>query len=661
MAQVTIQQTFELAARLHDSGKLKESEQLCRRILAVEPDHADALHLMGVIAHRNGRGAEAVSFMSRAVAIRPDFPEAFYHLGIALKDAGRMDAAIAAFRRAVEINPRFPEALNNLGNALTGKKEIDAAVMALNQALAIRPEFPEALYNLGNALAAKSDLNGAIAAYGRAAALRPDHADTWYNLGIVLRDTDRPDDAEDAYRRSIALRPNFARAHNNLGNALKDQARLTEAIAEYREAMELQPENALLHSNLLYSMQYDDAYDAEALAEEHRVWNQHHAEPLAKLIQPHLNDRAPERRLRIGYVSPDFFSHCLSLFMIPLFSNQDRKSFELYCYSLVRRPDDVTERIRGYVDVWRPILGLSDAEAAAKIREDRIDILMDMTMHMMGSRLLIFAQKPAPVQLAWLAYPGTTGLSTMDYRLTDPYLDPPGVGDHLYSEKSIRLPNTFWCYDPRNSVLTVNPLPAESRGFVTFGCLNNFCKVNEPTVRLWARVLRGVEKSRMVILSPQGSHRKKLLGLFESEGVDAGRIDLVGLRPRPEYLRHYHGIDIGLDTLPYNGHTTSLDSYWMGVPVVTRVGNTIVGRAGLSQLSNLGLTELVTHTPEEFVRIAVQLANNLPRLAQMRRELRARMEASPLMDRKKFARDVEAVYRQIWRNLCAGGGTVNPA
>jgi predicted O-linked N-acetylglucosamine transferase (SPINDLY family) len=359
--------------------------------------------------------------------------------------------------------------------------------------------------------------------------------------------------------------------------------------------------------------------------------------------------------LRIGYVSPDFREHCQSFFTIPLLSNHDRKAFEIFCYADLRRPDAVTQRIRGYVDGWQSIVGMTDEEAARKIREDQIDILVDLTMHMASGRPLIFARKPAPVQAAWLAYPGSTGLSAMDYRLTDPYLDPPGLNDHFYSETSIRLPDSFWCYEPLVTELLVNPLPAQSTGHVTFGCLNNFCKINEPVLRLWAQVLKTVDRSRLMILCPEGSHRQALLDLLQREGISSDRIELVAGRPRLQYLELYHRIDLGLDSFPYNGHTTSLDSFWMGVPVVTLVGQTVAGRAGLSQLTNLGLPELIAQTSQQYVQIAADLAGDLSGLAELRRTLRERMQASPLMDAPRFARNIEAAYRQMWRNWCQHG------
>jgi predicted O-linked N-acetylglucosamine transferase (SPINDLY family) len=283
------------------------------------------------------------------------------------------------------------------------------------------------------------------------------------------------------------------------------------------------------------------------------------------------------------------------------------------------------------------------------IRGDKIDILVDLTMRMSGGRPMVFAQKPAPIQVAWLAYPGTTGLANMDYRFTDPLLDPPDVSDGDYSEQSIRLPKTFWCYDPLASEPSVNPLPASSSNHFTFGCLNNFCKLNDPTLELWSRVLAAVKNSRLILLAPLGDRRRHAL---EKLNVPADRVEFVLPVPRRQYLQTYHRIDLVLDTLPYNGHTTTLDSLWMGVPVVTLPGNTAVGRGGLSLLTNIVLPELIATDANHFVQIAAALANDLPRLSKLRSELRSRLQHSPLMDGKSFAQGVEAAYREIWQRWC---------
>jgi protein O-GlcNAc transferase len=483
-------------------------------------------------------------------------------------------------------------------------------------------------------------------------AREPKHAESLHLLGAIAHRVGKDDIAEDLIRRSIAIKPDRVVAHSNLGSILKYKGQVVEAVSEYRRAIELDPADASIDSNLVYTMLFHPGYDSKAIAEELRRWNQRHAQPLGKFVQAHSNDRSADRRLRIGYVSPDFRDHVIGRNLLPMFQHHDRKKFEIVCYSQVLRPDAATGQFRGKADGWRSILGISDEKVAEQIRTDRIDILVDLALHMAKNRLLVFARKPAPVQVTFAGYPGSTGLETMDYRLTDPYLDPPGLDDEFYSEKSYRLPHSFWCYDPLGAGVAVNALPAQTQGHITFGCLSNFCKVNEPVVRLWARVLKTVDRSRMVILCPEGNHRQRLLDLLQREGIDSDRIELVAQLPRIKYLELYHRIDVGLDGFPYNGHSTSLDSFWMGVPVVTLVGKTVVGRAGVSQLSNLGLTELIANAADEYVRIAGELAGDLPRLAELRGTLRQRMEASPLMDAAGFTRGIEAAYRQMWRTWC---------
>jgi len=487
----------------------------------------------------------------------------------------------------------------------------------------------------------------------RALAVKPDFAEAHTNLGNILKEQARLDEAVACYRRALELKPDHAETHINLGNACKDQGDLDSAVACYRQAVALKPTDAAAHSNLVYTLHFCADCDAQTLAAAHGRWNQQYAAPLATSNGPHTNDRTPDRRLRVGYVSPDFRDHVVGRNLLPLLREHDHRACDVVCYAHVLCPDSITQQFQRMTHTWRNVLALSDTALVQQIREDRIDILVDTTLHMAGNRLLVFARKPAPIQVTFAGYPGTTGLATIDYRLTDPYLDPPGLHDSDYTEESVRLPDTFWCYDPLSREPAVSALPALERGYVTFGCLNNFCKVNAALLRLWALVLRGGDRSRLGLLAAEGSHRQRTLDLLAQEGIAAERITFVAPQPRVQYLERYHGIDLGLDTVPYNGHTTSLDSLWMGVPVVTLIGATVVGRAGLSQLSNLGLPELVADGPEQFVRLAIAWANDLPRLAQLRATLRARMQHSPLMDAPRFARNGEAAYREMWRRWCS--------
>ncbi|MGA2441807.1 MAG: tetratricopeptide repeat protein [Tepidisphaeraceae bacterium] len=687
---MTVQQQLQSGLSHHQAGRLAEAEKMYRQVLVQQPDHADALHLLGVLAGQTGRldaGTElirqavrlkpdyaeaynnlgillkglgqfdeAIASYRQAIRLKPDYAEAHYNLGIALQNGGQLDQAIASYRQAVRLRADYAEAHSNLGNALKDNGSWHEAIASYRQAIRVKPDLAEAHCNLGNLLKEIGQLDEAVAACRQAIRLKPDFAEAHGNLGNALRSMGQLDEAVAACRQAIRLKPEFAEAHGNLGNALWGMGQLDEAIASFRQAVRLKPDYAKAHSNLIYTLHFHPGYDARMIYEEHRRWNQQHAEPLKKFIQPHLNNRDPERALRIGYVSPDLRDHPVGRFLVSLLAAHDPDRFEVFCYSDVRHPDRLTGLLRGHARQWRNTLGLTDERAAQLIREDQIDVLVDLTMHTAENRMLLFARKPAPVQVSYLAYCSTTGLETMDYRLTDPHLDPPGMNDAYYSEKSVRLPETDWCYPLHEQSPEVAPPPALSAGQVTFGCLNNFCKVSAQTLDLWIKLLRATPKSHLILHAKEGSHRQRVWDLLERHGIDRRRLKFVGKVPLSEYFMRYEQIDVGLDPFPYNGGTTTCDALWMGVPVVTLAGRTGVGRAGVSILANIGLPELIAQTPEQYVQIATDLAKDLPRLAELRRTLRARMQASALMDAPRFARNVETAYRQMWRNWCEAGG-----
>jgi predicted O-linked N-acetylglucosamine transferase (SPINDLY family) len=596
---------------------------------------------------------EAVACYRHALQLAPNLAVAHNNLGNALKDQGELDDAVDCYRHALQLAPGYHLAHNNLGNALKHQGKLDEAVACFRHALQLAPDYAEAHSNLGNALEDLGRFEEAVDCYRHALRLRPDLVEAHVNLGNALKRQMKLDEAVACYRHALQLAPNLAVAHNNLGNALKDLGELDEAIACYRHALQLAPDYVEAHSSLVYALLYHPDCDADSHLREAQRWHERHAEQLARFEQPHENDPDPDRRLRVGYVSPNFRDHALGFFLVPLLSNHDRNQVEVYCYSGVIRPDPITDRLRACTDVWRSTVGLTDSSLAALIQDDRIDILVDITLHMEGSRLLTFARRPAPVQVTWLGYPGTTGLSAIRYRLTDPHLDPPDATDTLYTERSVYLPDSFWCYDPlAPDVVPVNELPALGGKPFTFGCLNNFCKVNSATLALWVSVLQAVPGSRLLLLAPSGSARDRLRTHFERAGVAGELVEFVDRQRRPDYLQTYQQIDLCLDPLPYNGHTTSFDAAWMGVPTITLVGRTAVGRAGLTLLRNLALPELAAQSPDEYVSIAAALAGDLPRLAGIRANLRRRMAASPIMDGPRFHRALEAAYRQMWREWC---------
>jgi protein O-GlcNAc transferase len=680
---MTIPQALELALQQHQAGRLADAEALYRQILAVQPNHASALHLLGLVAHQVGRHDLAVEWIRQAIVLNPNNPFAHSNLGEACRAIGRLDEAVAACHRALQVKPDLPEARNNLGNALRDLGQLDEAIAQYRRALQVEPDLPEAHNNLGNTLRDLGQLDEAIAAYHRALRLRPDYAEAHSNLGNALRDRGQFDEAMAAYRRALQVKPDLPEAHHNLGVALKDLGQIDEAVAAIHRALELKPDypeahNSLgaalkdlgqidesiaafhrairpghdhprMHSNLIYTLHFHPGHSATSIAEERQRWNRQFSDPLKRFVLPHANNHGSERPLRVAYVSPDFRDHVVGRNLLPLFNGHDHRNFEILCYAGVVRPDKLTEEFRQRAHQWRSTLGVGDEALAKMIRRDGVDILVDLTQHMEGNRLPMFARKPAPVQVSFAGYPESTGLEAIEHRISDRYLEAGSADERTVRKEQVHLIDSFWCYDPCGAELGPNGLPAGERGSVTFGCLNNFSKVNEPVLRLWARVLGKVKDSRLVLLSRIGSPRQRTLEVLGREGVEARRVEFVDFRPRREYLGTYHRLDIVLDTFPYNGHTTSLDALWMGVPVVSLAGETPVSRAGLSQLTNLGLPELVARSEEDYVKIAVELAGDLPRLAQLRSSLRARMQASVLMDAPRFTRQVEQAYREMWQ------------
>jgi protein O-GlcNAc transferase len=583
MPEASVDEAFTLALGQHQAGSLAEAERGYREILRREPNHADSLHLLGVIALQTGHPAAALPLVERAVALRPDGAIYRNSLGQILERLGRNDEARGAYEAALVLDPEYAEALNNLGHVLERGNEVATA--------------------------------------------------------------------EACYRQAIQLDPTYAAPHTNLGNILKNRGELDEAIAAYRRAIELRPDLSSLHSNLLLTLHYHPGVSPADLAREHRLWAERHVAPLAKLRRPHDNDPQPDRRLRIGYVSPDFREHPVARFILPLLRGHDRAQFEVFAYSDVTRTDETTGLARAHVDQWRDVASLGDEALAATVRGDRIDVLVDLAAHTGRNRLTVFARKPAPVQITYLAYCSTTGVDAIDYRLTDRYLDPPGAPDD-YTERSLHLPHCYWCYSAPSSPGPATPIAERSPGPPTFGCLNNFAKITDFTLELWIRLLRRVPEARLLIYARGAAQRDRVQRALRGAGLPEARAAFVGYQPLTAYLETYRLIDVALDPHPYGGGTTTCDALWMGVPVVSLAGRTAVSRAGSTLLSNVGLEHLIAHSEEQYVELAAGLIREPDELAAMRRELRPRMESSPVMDSGQFARDVEAAFRGAWRAWC---------
>ncbi len=578
-----------------------------------------------------------------------------FQLGNALAAQGRIDQAVAHYERVLALKPDNVAAHNNLGLMLMAQGKMDQAVAHYERALALNPDDAPTHYNLGLARAAQGKVDQEIAHYQRAVALQPNFAAAHNNLGFTLTAYGKMDQAVAHYERALALKPDYALAHNNLGLTLTAQGKIDQALTHYERALALKPDYAEAHSNLLLTLNYASDKDPVAMYTAHLGFAKRWEASLATSVSAPAKDRSLERRLRIGYVSSDFRQHSIVRFIEPVLAHHDRDRFEVFCYfNNYFQEDEVTVRLKSHADHWRSINGLSDELTAQQIRADQIDILIDLNGHTAKNRLLVFTLRPAPVQVTWLGYPNTTGLSAMNYRITDQFADPVGMTEHLHSEKLIRLPDCFSCYQPYMDAPEVSGLPARAKGYVTFGSFNSLAKITPAVMAVWAQILQAVPGSRLTLkysgLGEKGT-QQTVREVFGTWGIAPERLELLGRdRSTKAHLERYGSVDIGLDPFPYNGATTTCEALWMGVPVVTLAGKTHAGRVGASQISNLGLTEFMCHTPEEYVTTAARLANDLERLSTLREELRSRMAASPLTDTQRFTKNLEQAYLVMWKD-----------
>jgi len=679
---------LQKAIRYHQSGKLQKAEGIYKKIIEIDPFHSDSLHLLGVIAHQIGKNDVASTLINKAILNNPECPLYYYNLAKALKAQGKLDSAISAYRKvielkpddaetylamgnahqsqnqtedallcyqmAIQIKPDYVDAYNNLGTVLKDQGRLDEAISCYQTALRLKPDDHEVQNNLGVAFKEQGKLSDALACYEKALQLKPNYADAYNNIGIALKDEGHLSDAIACYRKALSLKPNMVQTYNNLGVALKDQGQLDEAVSCYHKALTLKPDYESAHSNLLFGLHHSTVIDPVQLFDQHKLWAKKHAEPLSANIPAHRNDKRLDRPLRIGYVSPDFRAHSVAYFMESLLETHDRSAFQIFCYSDVATQDATTARFKDLAGCWRDILGISDEHAAGLVRNDQIDILVDLAGHTAKNRMLLFARKPAPVQVAYLGYPNTTGLQTMDYRITDSWADPPDQTDHLYTEELVRIPHGFLCYTPYKEAPVIASLPAQESDCVTFGSFNNRSKITPEVVRVWSQILNSVPNARLVLKSKSLSDietQNMLREMFIENGVSPELIKFLGYSPSSyEHLSSYNSIDIGLDTFPYNGTTTTCEAMWMGVPVIVPAGTFHMSRVGLSLLSNVGLADLIGDSNGDYIEKAVKLAGDLNRLKSIRSGLRDMMLQSPLTDARVFTHSLEKAYRTMWKH-----------
>ncbi|MBF0177055.1 MAG: tetratricopeptide repeat protein [Magnetococcales bacterium] len=685
-----VEALFDQAMALQQRGDSDQAEYICRHVLTHAPDHPPSRRILGLLCLQRGAVDEAVAHLEQFLTLRPEHVAIRFLLANTLMVQQTMERAVGHFRALLQVDPTHAEAAYHLGLALYGQGKIPDAIQAFRQALdlpdADRPriltslakvlgfaaQYPEAeqcyrtilalepdnhsvRYALGLLLQDMGQTQEATRVFKSILEAEPHHAAVWNSLAILFRKEGFFEEAEAHYRTALGIKPDFFEAWNNLGILLGDMGCVREAVDAFRQALAINPDSATVHSNLIMNLHYLPESDAAGLLAESRAYHARHARPLARHVQPHGNDRAPHRRLRIGYLSSDFRQHPVGFFWQPVMAAHDKRQFEIFCYSGVAKEDWITQRIQGWADHWRPIRGIDDATLAQTIREDGIDILADLAGHTEGNRLPLLARRPAPVQLTAGGHCNTTGLDAIDYLVCDAYHAPPGA-ESEFSETPLRMPDGYICYAPPFYAPGVTELPAREHGHITFGCFNSQIKVTQAVAALWSQILHRVPGSRLILRAggmDDMKTRSRYLGWFQSQAIDENRLQLAGRLPHLELLAAYGAVDVALDPFPYSGGLTTLEALWMGVPVVTMTGRTFCGRHSTSHLSHAGLPWLVARSPEEYMDIVLKLVNDLEGLTQLRRTLRTRMDRSPLCDGTRYTRNLEAAYRTIWQKWCA--------
>jgi len=676
---------FNLALLLTEADDPWGAADCYREVLRLAPDDADAIGALGVAMMELGNTPEAIEYFHRVISLRPDDPTAYYNLATSLKDESDPDVALELYRRALDLNPGYAAAHNNLGLLLKTKGELEDATDAFGEAIRSNPRHIHAHLNLASLLLDKGDFAKAEEVGRKALGIDARHPGALQSLGATLTalgnfdaaervlrtaldiDTELSDarvklgqalDAQNRlgeaimeYRAVAAHTTSYRFAQNNLGVCLMNQGRIAPALAAFSRALDAHSSYVETHSNTLFCSNYVADITPSALYALHRGWVRRHAASLAGPAPQ--TDLSPSRPLRLGYVSPDFCSHPVASFIEPLITGRDRHQFTVTCYADVWREDEITRRFRDRSDRWRDLRGLDDDKAAALIRDDGIDILVDLAGHTAANRLPVFARRAAPVQVTYLGYPNTTGLDEIDYRFTDEFADPPGEADELHSEELVRLRGGFLCYAPPPDHPPVGDAPALTNGRVTFGSFNNVNKVNDTVVAVWARILNSLPRSRLLLKSQQlvdAGARRRLHGLFAEHGIDQARIELMGRLPnRNDHLSTYSRVDVALDPFPYNGTTTTCEALWMGVPVVTLTGRVHRARVGTSLLHYAGLDEFVTPSIDSYIDKALGLARDPEGLTALRHGLRQRVANSFLTDAQRAVDSLQSAYREMWR------------
>ncbi len=652
----TVAEALRIAIAHQQAGRYALAEQVCRQILAAVPDHPEVLDRLGLIAYAQGRHEPALALIDEALRHAPTLAHLHNHRGMVCRALGRADDAVASYEQALNLIPEAPQTWYNLGNLRREQGELVRAVDCYQQALRLKPDYTMAELNLGAAFQDQGRLDLAIACYQRVIERSPQFAGAHNNLGVARQSQGTLTAAIDSFRQATALDPGYADAHNNLGAALLDQGRVADALDCYRHALTLHPDFRTAMDNYLCALRYAPGVGPAALTAACVQYEQRFVAPLAAEPRPYDNSRVPDRPLRLGFVSSDFARGPVGSFLVGPLEHLDPHQCQIYCYSDRLTPDAFTARLQAVAAEWRATIGVSDAGLADQIRRDQIDILFDLAGHAPRNRLLVFARRPAPIQITWIDSVGTTGLKAIDYLLADRHTIPPAA-ESTCVERVLRMPDSSVCYEPPPDAPPVGPLPALARGHVTFASFNNPAKIHPGVVELWSQILGRVAGSRLMLkyagFDDPGT-TQHYLNQFAHHGVAADRLELRGRSSVADYLRAYQQVDLALDPFPHTGGLTTCDALWMGIPVVTCPGAPFASRQGLSYLTTIGLKETIATDTDQYVQLAVELAHDLPRLAALREGLRPRMAQSPLCDPQRFAENLLGLLRGVWQAWLSG-------
>ncbi|HEY3700231.1 MAG TPA: tetratricopeptide repeat protein [Spongiibacteraceae bacterium] len=679
---------YFLGGIAYGDGRYEFAFELVNQLIFDEPNDAEALHLLGLIAAKLEKNPLAVELIQKALALQPAFLQAHYSLGDIWRAQGQLHEAAVSFQRALTLNPQFAEAHCSLGNVFGIQGKLAEAAASYRKAILIKSDLDLAHSNLGQVLQAQGKLDEAIVSYRNALSLSPHSVERRSNLAAALLKHGQLDEAIICLEQAILLNPDSASLYNNLGGALVTQGNLSKAEACYRRVLTLQPDNSghllncasvlilqgqlqeaidniqhaltlepnnvAAYSTYLLALHYLPNYSREKLFADHMQFGERFETPLKTNWPIHAKVGGIQRRLKVGFVSGDLYTHPVGFFLEGVLNNIDRQAIDITLYPYSTKSDALTERLRASELTWTPLTELSDADAAQRISADGIDILVDLSGHASNNRLLIFARKPAPVQVTWLGYWATTGLRAIDYILCDKPSVPVDEVD-FYVEKPWYLPHTRLCFTPPTDNIAVGALPATSAGCITFGCFNKLIKITDPVVALWAEILHGVKNSRLFLKSRSLGNvemQQSVFARFGAHGITADRLILGSHSARAEYFAEYHRVDIALDPFPFTGGTTSIEGLWMGVPLITMRGDRMIAHQGESILHNMGLQDWIATDDAAYVAQAIARAKDLTSLVELRGQLRSRLLASPLCDAPKFARDLEHAFKNMWKEYC---------